>query len=45
MIKLGTNDSQIGGRLDRIKVINKNVTIKDVVVESKDIALYSPMFL
>ena len=41
MIKLSTNDSQIGGRFDRIEVRGKNVTIKDVTVEGEGIALYS----
>ena len=41
MIKLSTNDSQVGGKFDRIEVRGKNVTIKDVTVEGEGIALYS----
>lgn len=41
MIKLNSNDSQVGGAFDRIEVRGKNVTIKDVTVEGEGIALYS----
>lgn len=41
MIKLNSNDSQVGGKFNRIEVRGKNVTIKDVTVESEGIALYS----
>lgn len=41
MIKLSTNESQVGGKFDRIEVRGKNVTIKDVVVEGDGVALYS----
>lgn len=41
MIILNTNDTIIGGKYDRIEVRGKNVTIKDVTVESDGVALYS----